>query len=208
MTPGESFLRATSVIDWDDASVFLQAVSLRRQRPVETARACFEFVRDRIKHCRDHEVDPSTWRASDVLRHRTGYCYAKSHLLAALLRANGLPAAFCYQRLSVNDAGPPYCLHGFNAVHLPEIGWYRMDARGNKRGVDAQFAPPVEHLAFKLQGTDEFEFENLWPDPLEPVLNALRATAGWRETLDHLPDVEPDAFKTFGFVVRASGGES
>ena len=54
-----------------------------------TARACFEFVRDQIKHSRDYEMDPTTWKASDVLLHGTGYCYAKSHLLAAMLRANG-----------------------------------------------------------------------------------------------------------------------
>ncbi len=27
---------------------------------------------------------------------------------------------------------PPYSLHGLNAVYLPEIGWHRIDARGNK----------------------------------------------------------------------------
>lgn len=172
--PGQAFLRATSVIDWDDGAMSTQATILKHEQPIQTARACFEFVRDQIKHSRDYEMDPATWRASDVLRHRTGYCYAKSHLLAALLRANGLPAAFCYQRLSINDDGPPYSLHGFNAVYLPEIGWYRMDARGNKTGVNAQFTPPVERLAFKLQTPDEFEFENLLPDPVEAVLNALR----------------------------------
>ena len=83
-----------------------------------------------------------TCRASDVLAARTGFCYAKSHLLAALLRANGIPAALCYQRLSIDGQGPPFCLHGLNAVHLPEHGWYRIDARGNKPGVDAQFTPP------------------------------------------------------------------
>ena len=56
---------------------------------------------------------------------------SKSHLLAALLRANGIPAGFCYQRLSIDDIGPPFSLHGFNAVWLQEYGWYRVDARGN-----------------------------------------------------------------------------
>nr|WP_269749949.1 transglutaminase family protein [Polyangium fumosum] len=85
------------------------------------------------------QAGPLTCTASEVLRHRTGFCYAKSHLLAALLRANGLPAGFCYQRLA---HGSGYCLHGFNAVELPGIGWYRIDARGNKPGIDAAFDPP------------------------------------------------------------------
>lgn len=70
-----------------------------------------------------------------MLRHRTGFCYAKSHLLAALLRANGIAAGLCYQRLSVNGGGTPYCLHGLNAVFLKDFGWYRVDARGNKPGI-------------------------------------------------------------------------
>ena len=36
----------------------------------------------------------------------------------------------------------PYSLHGLNAVHLPDFGWYRIDARGNRTGIHAQFDPP------------------------------------------------------------------
>jgi len=39
-------------------------------------------------------MNPVTCKASDVLIYGTGYCYAKSHLLAALLRANAIPAGF------------------------------------------------------------------------------------------------------------------
>lgn len=62
-----------------------------------------DFVRDQIRHSADYRPNPVTCKASEVLRHGTGYCYAKSHLLAALLRANGVPAGLCYQRLSVGD---------------------------------------------------------------------------------------------------------
>ena len=44
-----------------------------------------------------------TWRASDVLEQRTGICYAKAHALAALLRAEDIPTALCYQRLAHDD---------------------------------------------------------------------------------------------------------
>jgi transglutaminase-like putative cysteine protease len=43
--------------------------------------------------------------------------------------------------LTVTDK-PPFCLHGLNAVYLEDFGWYRIDARGNKTGVAAQFTPP------------------------------------------------------------------
>ena len=97
------------------------------------------------------KTNPVTLKASEVLQHGTGFCYAKSHLLAALLRANGIPAGLCYQRLSVNDTGAPWCLHGLNAVFLEDIGWYRCDARGNRPGVTAAFTPPVERLAFAVR---------------------------------------------------------
>ncbi len=127
------FLRRTDIIDWDHPAVLRQAGELAGGEPIEVAGACFEWVRDEVRHSSDFRVNPVTWRASDVLLHRTGYCYAKSHLLAALLRANGIPCGFCYQRLSVGGDGPPYSLHGFNAVHLPQHGWYRVDARKSSR---------------------------------------------------------------------------
>jgi transglutaminase-like putative cysteine protease len=67
-------------------------------------------------------MNPVTCKASDVLIHGTGYCYAKSHLLVALLRANGIPAGLCYQRLTIENDGPSYCLRGLNAVYLEQHG--------------------------------------------------------------------------------------
>ena len=149
----DQYLRTTEVIDWEHLEVRRLASKLAEgmDGPVAIAKRCFEWVRDEIRHSHDHQLDPVTCKASDVLRHQTGYCYAKSHLLAALLRANGIPAGLCYQRLSRDDNGPPFCLHGLNAVHLPEVGWYRIDPRGNKGGVNAQFTPPVEQLAFSVR---------------------------------------------------------
>lgn len=113
-------LTESEYIDWKHPQVWQQARHLATGATgdEEIARRCFEFVRDAIKHSWDYRMNPVTCKASDVLLHGTGYCYAKSHLLAALLRANGIPAGLCYQRLSVGTEGPPYCLHGLNAVHL------------------------------------------------------------------------------------------
>ena len=134
------FLQSTDVIDWQHPGVIArtQLLASSSEGPMEIARRCFEWVRDEIKHSHDHGLQPVTCAASEVLRVGSGFCYAKSHLLAALLRANGIPTALCYQRLSCNDEGTVFCLHGLNAVHLPEFGWYRIDARGNRSDVDAQ----------------------------------------------------------------------
>jgi transglutaminase-like putative cysteine protease len=145
------YLDSSVYIDWHDPQVAARAAELATHCESQEAvvRRCFEFVRDSIRHSGDFMLNPVTARASDVLRHGTGLCYAKSHLLAALLRANGILAGLCYQRLAIGTEGPPYCLHGLNAVYLDDYGWYRIDARGNKLGVAAEFSPPAERLAFR-----------------------------------------------------------
>lgn len=152
----------------------------------EVARRCFEFVRDAIRHSMDYQANPVTCRASDVLRHATGYCYAKSHLLAALLRANGIPAGLCYQRLSMGDGG--FCLHGLNAIYLDGEGWYRVDPRGNKPGVDAQFCPPRERLAFAPDAAGEIDFPGIYTEPVAVVAATLQRFGSWDQVLANLPD--------------------
>ena len=186
----EKFLKATEVIDWNDPTVLAKARDLANGAGDATAiaRRCFEWVRDNIQHSSDFKRNPVTCIASEVLREGTGYCYAKSHLLAAVLRANGIAAGFCYQRLSIDETGAPYSLHGLNAVHLPAFGWYRIDARGNKNGVDAQFDPPVERLAFRVVFPEEQLFPKILADPLPVVLDALRAHSTWDSMYRNLPD--------------------
>jgi transglutaminase-like putative cysteine protease len=98
----KKYLEATEYIDWEASEILAQANALAEgsSESEEVAQKCFEFVRDEIKHSWDYKINPVTCKASDVLKHGTGYCYAKSHLLAALLRANSIPAGLCYQRLT------------------------------------------------------------------------------------------------------------
>ena len=185
------YLAATDVINWQqpDVSRLAKQLAIGASDPTDIARRCFEWVRDRIQHSLDFGRVEVTCRASDVLAVRTGFCYAKSHLLAALLRANGIPAAFCYQRLSVDGQGPPFCLHGLNAVHLPEHGWYRLDARGNKPGVDAQFTPPVERLAFAIAIDGEADLPGCFAEPNPKIIDVLRRYDNVAAVAAHLPDI-------------------
>lgn len=198
----EEYLRASEVIDWQHPEIVELANQIASGHKTSTAiaKACFEWVRDEIFHSYDYQMNPVTCRASDVLQHKTGYCFAKSHLLAALLRANQIPGGFCYQRLSVDDKGAPYSLHGFNAIHLPEMGWYRVDARGNKEGVDAQFMPPQEQLAFKIQLSEEADFPVILDEPLQIIVEALQSQSTWDEVLCNLPDISLESAKSYGLV--------
>lgn len=184
------YLAASPIIDWTHPVVLAQARALTAglNDDEAIACACFVFVRDAIRHSWDAQANPVTCTASEVLAHRIGYCYGKSHLLAALLRANGLPTALCYQRLSVDDNGPPYCLHGLNAVYLARHGWYRLDARGNKPGVAAEFCPPREALAFALRLSGEVDVPGRFAEPLAAVVQALTTHDDYRVVATQLPD--------------------
>ncbi len=188
------YLCASTHIDADHPMVAATARRLAAgaQSDADIVRACFEFVRDEIAHSADVRRNPVTCRASDVLRHRTGFCYAKSHLLAALLRANGIPAGLCYQRLATGNRAAPYCLHGLNAVWLADLGWYRLDPRGNKPGIDARFEPPREVLAFRLSDPQERDLPGTLAEPLPVVVEVLERCASIEEVLAGLPDLAGD----------------
>lgn len=190
------YLSASSIIDFDHPEVLATAHRLAAGAGSEAdiVRACFAFVRDEIAHSADYRRNPVTCRASDVLRHRTGFCYAKSHLLAALLRANGIPAGLCYQRLATGDSTAPYCLHGLNAVYLADVGWYRLDPRGNKAGVDARFDPPREALAFAAHGPGEGDLPGIHAEPLPVVTEVLERCGSYQEVLACLPDLAPGEY--------------
>jgi transglutaminase-like putative cysteine protease len=188
----QPYLASSEIIDWHHPSVSAKAAERAEGclDKLQVAKRCFEFVRDEIHHSWDFQTASVTCRASDVLHHRTGYCYAKSHLLAALLRANGIPAGLCYQRLAVGEQGPPYCLHGLNAAYFKDYGWFRFDARGNKPGVQAEFMPPVEHLAFWVAGEGEADLPEIWAEPLACVVETLLRCKTNQDVYKNLPDIQ------------------
>lgn len=188
----QDFIEVSTYIDWDHPEIQALAASLASQVNGEVilAKITFEWVRDNIKHSAEFKLNPITCKASDVLKHRTGYCFAKSHLLAALLRANDIPAALCYQRVCIDNKGATYCLHGLNAVYLKEYGWYRIDPRGNNARVDAQFIPPKEQLAFPLRYNEEFDLPELWKQPLPSIVAVLEKFDHYDDVLKNLPDYD------------------
>lgn len=150
----------------------------------------YEFVRDHIGHSADINEDAITCTASDVLKAGHGICFAKSHLLAALLRCKSVPTGFCYQKLILDDETAPVLIyHGLNGVYMKDLGrWIRLDARGNKDGVNAQFSVETEQLAFPVR-PELGEIDNLfvYPDPDKKVLETLKKFGTRTELWDNLP---------------------
>jgi transglutaminase-like putative cysteine protease len=172
-----AYLAADEVIDHDHPLV--RSASARLVKGAEDsyayARLAFEYVRDAIPHSQDSGDLRVTWRASDVLEQGTGICHAKAHALAALLRAEDIPTALCYQLLRSDDDGGGHVVHGLVAVRF-RGAWHRQDPRGNKPGVDARFSLDGEHLAFTPDPeSNEMDYPVLYAKPHPVVLDALRA---------------------------------
>jgi transglutaminase-like putative cysteine protease len=187
----KAYLAETAIVDYSHPGIGKLAAKLAEGCTTDAgvAQNCFVYVRDEISHTGDRKKGMTTCRASDVLHYRTGWCYAKSHLLAALLRANEIPAGFCYQRLRCDEYKEGvYCLHGLNAVYLEAYGWYRVDARGNKQGVNARFEPPQEMLAFALL-EDEADLPGVLAEPLDVVIEALKRHRTYDAMVGHFPDI-------------------
>ena len=180
------FLSASAAIDRDHPAVRRLADEVRRPRDLETMRVAYDTVRDRYPHSMDIDTQAVSVSASDVLRHGHGICCAKSHLLAAILRACGIATGLCYQKLGDGERS---FLHALNAVWLGDQGrWIRLDARGNKQGLDARFSTGVEHLAFPAQ-TDrgQRDFAEIHALPLPSTLEALRRSRTMEELARLLP---------------------
>jgi transglutaminase-like putative cysteine protease len=147
LAPIGAYLASDTWIDTADPHV------ARVAHGFTTPQEAYHFVRDHIAHSYDIRASEVTATAPEVLAVGHGICYAKAHLLAALLRAMGIPAGLAYQRLVLfDDPADGYSLHAVNTVYLAdEDRWVRVDARGNKPGVFAEFSVTEERLAFPVR---------------------------------------------------------
>lgn len=186
------YLQADGVVDANHNSICQAAAQITLGLTSDTgkAKALFEWVRDTIPHTRDAGREEVTCAASHVLSVGTGICYAKAHLLAALLRACGIPAGFCYQvyQEELHASDDKIALHGLNGIYLPSLErWVRADCRGNTNGINAQFSTNTERLAFP---TLPFLDNRIYAKPLPQVVQALQTWPTRSELWPYLPGPE------------------
>jgi transglutaminase-like putative cysteine protease len=197
----DDYLQCTPIIDWRTPAIIAQAQAIIRglAHDTEQARALFEWVRDAIPHSCDIATDVVTCTASEVLQQHTGLCYAKSHLLAAMLRCAGIPAGFCYQVFRRQAPYHGLALHGLNGLYLASVRrWVRVDARGNTGTIDAQFSLTEEKLAFPVDPQQgEYLYETIYTDPVPAVVTVLQSYTSLQALWPYLP--EPFADDLAGF---------
>lgn len=187
------YLEKTKYVDFDDPLVLDMAMKLKSESSDEISliENTYHYVRDAIHHSWDVQDKRVTVTASDVIREGVGICWAKSNLLAALLRANGIPTGFSYQRLTLGDTvDTGYCIHGLNTVYVSSLNkWIRLDARGNKNGVNARFSLDEEYLAFKVCSEGEIDYHDNRFEPDKGLMKVLEESDDAIDMyLHHLPD--------------------
>ncbi|MBJ21016.1 MAG: transglutaminase family protein [bacterium] len=191
------YLEDTITIDWQTPAVMEQAQALLEGHETSEARvrALFEFVRDEVDDSMDLALDPktekATCRASEVLAERRGLCFAKSHLLAALLRYAGFPTGLCYVRLRDGSNPDRSTLHGFNAVHwVGTQSWIFLDARGNRPGLAAEcrFEAPWSLPWLPDAEIGEAFLPSIYMRPARRIIDLLERAPDLAAVLRNLPD--------------------
>ena len=188
----DEYLKKDDIVNYENVNITQLADSLFSDAgsDVDYIKKAYEFVRDNISHSADINEDTLTCSASEVLLAGHGICFAKSHLLAALLRCKSIPVGFCYQKLILDDETAPILVyHGLNGVYIKEYKmWIRLDARGNKEGVNAQFSLDREQLAFSIRAEKgEEDGFVIYPDPDIKILEKLKNNKTRTELWDDLP---------------------
>ena len=81
-------------------------------------------------------------------------------------------------------------IKSLDAIYLNNFGWYRIDARGNKQGLCAEFTLPVEKLPFLIEMPGEADLPEIWAEPLPMITEILTMSKTYQEVADNLPDIE------------------
>lgn len=175
------YLNESDVIDFSHPLIKekIRELISSQMSEIEKVRAVFHYVRDSIAHSWDIQSKRVTCRASEVLTYKEGICYAKSNLLAAMLRSVGVPTGFCYQRLTLFDTPDKgYCIHALNGVYIKDLNkWIRLDARGNKSGIQSEFSLDEERLAFRInEEFGEIDYPIIYATPNPKTLHTLETS--------------------------------
>ena len=168
----------TPSIDYMNSHIQEKVQELRNQseNEIDYIKRCYVFVRDEIPHSWDIGASIVSKTASEVLINKTGICWAKSCLLAALLRANGIPSGISYQLLTrFDDDSEGHIIHALNTVHVKDLDkWIRLDARGNKENVNACFSLVEEKLAYQIRSEfGEIDYKDNHADLDERLVSIL-----------------------------------
>ncbi len=183
------YLSETREIDFSHPLIQQKGEELKKNshNTVDYIEKAFNYVRS-LPHSADIDSRHVSVSASEVMQHNEGICYAKSHLLASLLRYTSIPAGFIYQKLGrVCTTGARLIIHALNAVYISDYNsWVPLDARGEKDPCPIDLKKG--HLVYPPNTVcNECTIPAIYPAPDPASLNALYNTDDVENLLDNLP---------------------
>ena len=184
------YLEENDLVDICNVKDFTCSLVENIQSDIQKAKLLYEYVRDEIKHSADIGANEVTKYASEVLKYKHGICFAKSILLVAMLRSVNIPAGFGYQKLILDDETCPWLvLHGYTFIYLDSIKkWIKVDARGNKPGIEAEFSIHKPVMAFEIRNEfGEIDQNINHSYPIVPVVNCLKENKNREKLWEKLP---------------------
>ncbi len=185
------YLESSDIIDYDNPLIAnaAQQLTYGLKDNISKARAIYEFTRDHIFHSFDINATSVTITASEVFDKGHGICFAKAHLLAALMRVAEIPTGFCYQLIYDNDSNR-LMIHGLNAVYIDEMGkWVRLDSCHHIAEDDPWGNDPFKESTVRSINSELGEMDDLtiYYAPKKKIIKALMAA----DSLEVLKDLIP-----------------
>ncbi|MFO7750584.1 MAG: transglutaminase family protein [Desulfobacteraceae bacterium] len=213
----ENSLKQTCYIDSDHQRIvaFIKP-HINAGSSIRTAVNIFFVVRDEILYDPYHiRLDPSHMKASTILERGKGYCVAKAVLLAACLRAAGIPAKLCFadvknhittEKLKEAMQTDVFYYHGYCLVYL-DGNWVKATPAFNLSLCEKFGIKPLDFNGrddsifheYDTKGQRHMEYireHGCYDDlPLEEIVESFRTNyPGFRE---HFPIKEENSGPSF-----------
>lgn len=132
------YLEPTFFIDSKSEVItkLVEKIGESANQAVDIVKSSFNYVRDKIKYTVEtvQHDSPTDMKASTTVLREKGFCIQKAVALAALLRANNIPARLHFADI-INHRSPPYLqelmgtnvfvFHGYTEVYL-EKRWIKL----------------------------------------------------------------------------------
>lgn len=196
--PSAEYLKPTEFLDFDTPSVreFAESTTDGARTDIEKAVALYYAVRDTVRYDPYKiELDRETFKASNLLARKAGFCLPKANLLAASTRAVGIHTAIglsdvvnhlCTERLRRLMGEKDLFLHHGYAVLYLEGKWIKAAPAFNIELCDRFHVLPTEFdgtsdalfQQFDSKGRRHMEYvcdHGIWSDfPYDLVATSFR----------------------------------
>lgn len=172
--PGPEYLESSSMLDINDPAVatLAERAAPREEAPAAVvAEALRRFVYD---HIDEKHLGVGMGSASEVARTGTGDCTEHATLLAAMLRAKGIPSRTVSGLVFVNDFEGATDIFGY---HMWTQAWVELDGHPQWLDYDATLGPAgrfdATHIALSVSAMKDNETNNALIS-LVPLLGRLQ----------------------------------